>query len=127
MDEHFQSQQSNGSESVSFSSVRNVTDSVCERLERQDESRSSEGGERMHIRRDFAGCGGTHGEGLRPEERWRNFPTVSPVHRGNDGFPFDVDSLTISFAKWRNESLKAYGNAIVPQVMYRIFQCIERI
>jgi DNA (cytosine-5)-methyltransferase 1 len=36
-----------------------------------------------------------------------------------------VDNLTISFAKWRNESLKAYGNAIVPQVMYRIFQCIE--
>ena len=104
-----------------------TSDSISERLERQDESRSSEGGERMHIRRDFAGCSGTHGEGLRPEERWRDFPTVSPVHRGNDGFPFDVDSLTISFAKWRNESLKAYGNAIVPQVMYRIFQCIEKI
>lgn len=56
-----------------------------------------------------------------------SFPTVSPVHRGNDGLPFDVDNLTISFAKWRNESLKAYGNAIVPQVMYRIFQCIEEV
>ena len=62
-----------------------------------------------------------------PEERWEGFPTVSPVHRGNDGLPFDVDNLTISFAKWRKESLKAYGNAIVPQVMYRIFQCIEKI
>ncbi len=62
-----------------------------------------------------------------PTERWEGFPFVSPVHRGNDGLPFDVDNLTISFAKWRNESLKAYGNAIVPQVMYRIFQCIEKI
>ncbi len=62
-----------------------------------------------------------------PGERWKGFPSVSPVHRGNDGLPFDVDNLTIPFARWRNESLKAYGNAIVPQVMYRIFQCIEEI
>ena len=44
-----------------------------------------------------------------------------------DVLPFAVDYLTISFAKWRNESLKAYGNAIVPQVMYRIFQYIEQL
>lgn len=55
------------------------------------------------------------------------FRLSPPVHRGNDGLPFDVDDLTISFSKWRNESLKAYGNAIVPQVMYRIFQCIEQL
>ena len=64
---------------------------------------------------------------LHPSERWRSFPAVSPIHRGNDGIPFDVDSLAISFAKWRNESLKAYGNAIVPQVMYRIFEAVEAI
>lgn len=57
--------------------------------------------------------------------RWQNFPSVSPVHRGNDGLPFDVDCLTISFGKWRTEALKAYGNAIVPQVMYEIFRAIE--
>ena len=57
--------------------------------------------------------------------RWRNFPSVSPVHRGNDGLPFDVDRLTLSFGKWRTEALKAYGNAIVPQVMYEIFRAIE--
>jgi len=61
-----------------------------------------------------------------PGERWRNFPSVSPIHRGNDGLPFDVDNLTIPFAKWRTESLKAYGNAIVPQVMYEIFLAIEQ-
>ena len=58
-------------------------------------------------------------------ERWQNFPSVSPVHRGNDGLPFDVDRLTLSFGKWRTEALKAYGNAIVPQVMYEIFRAIE--
>jgi len=59
--------------------------------------------------------------------RWDSFPTQSPVHRGNDGISFDVDRLTISFAKWRTESLKAYGNAIVPQVMYEIFRAIEKV
>ena len=62
---------------------------------------------------------------LRPERRWAAFPTVSPVHRGNDGLPFSLDDLTLSPAQWRTESLKAYGNAIVPQVMYEIFRGIE--
>ena len=61
----------------------------------------------------------------RPGIRWNDFPSVSPVHRGNDGLPFDVDRLTLSFGKWRTEALKAYGNAIVPQVMYEIFRAIE--
>lgn len=59
------------------------------------------------------------------ENYWKDFPTQSPVCRGNDGIPFDVDSLTISFPKWRQESIKAYGNAWVPQVAYEIFRAIE--
>lgn len=66
-------------------------------------------------------------EGLLPENRWRTFPSVSPVYRGNDGLPFPVDHLTIPFSEWKRESLKAYGNAIVPQVMYEIFRCIDEI
>ena len=62
---------------------------------------------------------------LQQSGRWRDFPTQSPVCRGNDGIPFDVDSLTISFPKWRQESIKAYGNAWVPQVAYEIFRAIE--
>ena len=62
---------------------------------------------------------------LLPENRWRDFPTVSPVHRGDDGLPFSMGDLTLPPSKWRTEALKAYGNAIVPQVMYRIFQAIE--
>ena len=57
--------------------------------------------------------------------RWDTFPTFSPVHRGNDGLPFDVARLAIPFGKWRTEALKACGNAIVPQVMYEIFRAIE--
>ena len=66
-----------------------------------------------------------HNEGRACGQRWEVFPTQSAVYRGNDGIPFDVDGLTISFGKWRTESLKAYGNAIVPQVMYEIFRAIE--
>ena len=67
------------------------------------------------------------GRGEKIGSRWQNFPSVSPVHRGNDGLPFDVDRLTLSFGKWRTEALKAYGNAIVPQVMYEIFRAIEQV
>lgn len=58
---------------------------------------------------------------------WRKFPTQSPVCRGNDGFPFDVVHLAIPFGRWREGSIKGYGNAIVPQVMYEIFKAIETI
>lgn len=59
------------------------------------------------------------------EDFWKEFPTQSPVCRRNDGIPFDVDRLAISFTKWRAESIKAYGNAWVPQVAYKIFRAIE--
>ena len=61
-----------------------------------------------------------------PSEKWRDFPTISPVHRGNDGIPIRLDNLSLPFSKWRTESLKAYGNSIVPQVMYEIFLAIEQ-
>jgi DNA (cytosine-5)-methyltransferase 1 len=58
---------------------------------------------------------------------WDDFPTQSPVCRGNDGVPVNVDNLTIPFTKWRQESIKGYGNAIVPQVILEIFKAIEEI
>lgn len=54
---------------------------------------------------------------------WQNFPTQSPVCNGNDGIPTELDGIT--FPKWRNESIKAGGNAIVPQVAYQIFKAIQ--
>jgi DNA (cytosine-5)-methyltransferase 1 len=54
---------------------------------------------------------------------WHDFPTQSPVCSRNDGFSGRLDGIT--FPKWRNESIKAAGNAIVPQVAYQIFKAIE--
>lgn len=36
-----------------------------------------------------------------------------------------TDITRTDFSKWRKESVKAYGNAIVPQVAYEIFKAIE--
>lgn len=56
-------------------------------------------------------------------EHWKNFPTIPPVCGGDDGLPSELDGIT--FPKWRKESIKAYGNAIVPQVAYQLFQAIK--
>jgi DNA (cytosine-5)-methyltransferase 1 len=55
--------------------------------------------------------------------QWQNFPTVSPICYGDDGISNRLDSIT--FSKWRNESIKAGGNAVVPQVVYQIFKAIQ--
>lgn len=60
-------------------------------------------------------------------ERWKDFPTQPPVCRGNDGLPFNVDNLTIPYGKWIKESIKTYGNAIVPQIAMKIFEIINKI
>ena len=95
----------------------NIGGSMGKENRRQTSGRRGDGG-----LQDVQGCGYA-----RCGERWEGFPTVSPVHRGNDGLPFRMDDLTLPFGKWRTESLKAYGNAIVPQVMYEIFRAIEQI
>jgi len=56
---------------------------------------------------------------------WDNFPTQSPICGGDDGIPTELDRIT--FSKWRAESIKGYGNAIVPQVAFELFQVIEKI
>jgi DNA (cytosine-5)-methyltransferase 1 len=55
---------------------------------------------------------------------WANFPTQSPICDGNDGISSKLDGIT--FSKWRNESIKAGGNAIVPQVALQIFKAIKK-
>ena len=54
---------------------------------------------------------------------WENFATQSPICGGDDGLPTELDGIT--FPKWRNESIKAYGNAVCPQVVLQIFKSIE--
>nr|DAN65873.1 MAG TPA: Cytosine specific methyltransferase [Caudoviricetes sp.] len=57
---------------------------------------------------------------------WREVAAATCNARMDDGFSRKVDGISYSFAKWRNESIKAYGNAIVPQVAMEIFRAIKR-
>jgi len=50
------------------------------------------------------------------------FPTEPPICGGDDGLSEGLDKIT--FSKWRKEGVKAYGNAIVPQIAFNIFQTI---
>lgn len=59
------------------------------------------------------------------DQDWREVATATCNARMDDGFPREVDGISYSFAKWRNESIKAYGNAIVPQVAMEIFRAIK--
>jgi len=61
-------------------------------------------------------------ESFNESKSWAEFPTQPPLCGGDDGIPRKLDSIT--FSKWRKESIKAYGNAIVPQVAYQIFKAI---
>lgn len=55
---------------------------------------------------------------------WEEFPTKSPIRSRNDGISTELDGYSIR--KHYEESIKAYGNAIVPQVAYQIFQTIQK-
>lgn len=59
------------------------------------------------------------------QPNWDNFPTQSPICNGNDGFPNGL--VDIAFSKWHEESLKALGNAIVPQAAFQIFKAIDQV
>ena len=56
---------------------------------------------------------------------WRDFPSQSPICGGDDGLSTELDGIT--FSKWRAESIKGYGNAIVPQIAVQLFQILETL
>jgi DNA (cytosine-5)-methyltransferase 1 len=81
---------------------------------------------------------------LHQTTNWLNFPTVSPLRTGDDGFSRDALRLFInensgglltekevdqiiqkSLNKWNNETIAAGGDAIVPQVALQIFKAIN--
>lgn len=76
---------------------------------------------------DFAAKSGFSGRRNNERQRTRfdNFPTQSPVCSGNDGVSTRLDGVT--FPKWRNESIKAAGNSLVPHIPFEIFTAIEKI
>ena len=123
VDEHMESELADGAKPVSNGGQRNVADTRHAGLQEARAEQPTAGHRGFGVR--TGEWVERFGRGEEIGSRWQNFPSVSPVHRGNDGLPFDVDRLTLSFGKWRTEALKAYGNAIVPQVMYEIFRAIE--
>lgn len=67
---------------------------------------------------------------------WQDFPTQSPVRRGDDGLSdwLDFDAVfegiptprrAKAYNRWREHAIKAYGNAVVPQVVLQIFETIN--
>nr|WP_230312136.1 DNA cytosine methyltransferase [Alistipes senegalensis] len=55
---------------------------------------------------------------------WDDFPTQSPVCSRNDGLSGGLDGITVP--KWRNQSIKGFGNAVVPQVPLQLFETIKK-
>lgn len=56
---------------------------------------------------------------------WEEFPTQPPVCTGDDGFPTELDGITVS--KWKKQTIMASGNAIIPNIAHHIFEVIEKI
>ena len=61
------------------------------------------------------------------KEFWSSFPTQPPLYARDDGIPRQLAGHPLSNGRWREESVKASGNAIVPQVAYEIFMGIKEI
>ena len=63
-------------------------------------------------------------QSVRPS--WQNFPTTEPaIRRGDDGISARLSGIT--FSRWRQASIKALGNSMVPQVVHEIFKAIEQV
>ena len=106
-------------------------------------SDSFEQGYQGGIRGQFGSDGETKGQSPWPEssrtytaDYWREFPIESPVRMRDDGIPDRLDPKTVfkgvkrtgkttAESRWRQESIKASGNSMVPQVVYQIYKAIE--
>ena len=125
---------SNGRNGIERSRERGMDGQILETTKRNEKTNKLDGSNKSSNVADSDGgrqSGKKHGE---KESRRvakksvsnnrENFPTQSPICGGNDGIPDGLDGIT--FPKWRNESIKAFGNAIVPQVVFEIFKTIEK-
>lgn len=103
-------QQPKESNTIRPKNEKYFTNPNIQRLERNRQKRANQ--KRENSERHFR-------QSVRAWEQW---PTQSPICSGDDGLSNQLDGIT--FPKWRQESIKAYGNAIVPQVAYQIFKAL---
>jgi DNA (cytosine-5)-methyltransferase 1 len=101
----------------------NATDSECIRLEHSTEGGQIRGEETDASRERSQSTLSSKTNGNGHKSNWDNFPTVSPICFGDDGLSNRLDGIT--FPKWRNESIKAAGNAVVPQLILQLFKAIH--
>ncbi len=59
------------------------------------------------------------------DQDWREIAFATCLPSMDDGLPRIMDGVTISRAKWRNLSIKAYGNGIVHQIATEIMHSIK--
>jgi len=111
-------------QSSTESNIGNVTDSLHKRLQ---------GGQKINEWQKCDTKGRRNGFDIRTNSKnfikstgcqFEKFPTVPPICNGDDGLSDRLDSIT--FSKWRRESIKAGGNAVVPNLVVQIFKAIEQ-
>ena len=95
-----------------------VAHSMCERHSRASSARvkRDEGRKNNHEIGKYTG--------KNKKTDWNNWPNQPYVLLRDNGFPGGLDNK--AFSSIRRESIKAGGNAIVPQVVYQIFKTIEQ-
>lgn len=99
-----------------------AANSISKRLQRRQNFNEWEKHNKKRSRNGFKFRADSKDNEWRCREAFENFPTQPPICGGDDGLPSKLDGIT--FPKWRQESIKAYGNAIVPQVAYQIFKAL---
>jgi DNA (cytosine-5)-methyltransferase 1 len=101
-----------------------TTDSFCIRLEHGRDTAEVSQEERYAKRKRCQSSLSFETNGNGHKSNWQDFPTVSPICDGDDGISDRLDSIT--FSKWRKQSIMAGGNAVVPQLIYVLFKTISK-
>lgn len=116
------SKESSRNGTASISGQRIVADTKSQQGKWSKSKQSQSGAKEQ--RKSGRSISGQHCE---DKSDWSNFPTEPPIYPRNDGFSYRLAGRPISEAKWREEAVKACGNAIVPQVAYELFNNIKII
>ncbi len=113
--EHLQPEQPDGKGITLVVCERDATDANGELQEwRNKQEQERRDAENIRVKPSFG------------QPTWQNFPATEPaIRRGDDGISGRLYGIT--FPRWRQESIKALGNSMVPQVVHEIFKAIERV